>query len=446
MRSFFARPLVPASCTVIDLTEENPADNNNNKNNDNNNNKNNDNNNGSNNDNNNKNKNNNNNDNNNNDNNNNDNNKNIDNNNIDLTEENSADGAEDESCSDGDDNTKKNKGSDGECNNNKNSTNKNKGSDGECNNNNSSNNNNNNNKISNNNSNSSNNSSNANGSFSSQNKNNDDNSNANGSCSSQTIGRQAQEGSEEHTVAKRQRLSYSNSPAGFVRAVFGEADVPTAGLRDVLRLLGPGLLSSPGTFFAPLTSSADSWLVLVRRVLCPGRERFESLWRQHPPEFGKAKMFGKEVTFHRYQQAYGLDYTFSGQTARAEPLTQTSAPEVYYVQQELCRWLLQSGLPLSKLHYGTSLVNWYDGGGHSIGAHSDDERGLVRGAPIFALSWGETRLFRLAPRSPDGGNKLEVELNDGDLVIMGDAESRRKLEDDGLKTPGAPRLKLESPR
>ena len=42
------------------------------------------------------------------------------------------------------------------------------------------------------------------------------------------------------------------------------------------------------------------------------------------------------------------------------------------------------------------LVNWYDGGKHSMGFHSDDERGLVAAAPIFAISWGCTR------RSPQG--------------------------------------------
>ena len=36
-------------------------------------------------------------------------------------------------------------------------------------------------------------------------------------------------------------------------------------------------------------------------------------------------------------------------------------------------------------------MNWYDGGQHSIGAHSDDERGLVPNAPIFAVSWGSHR-------------------------------------------------------
>ena len=36
-------------------------------------------------------------------------------------------------------------------------------------------------------------------------------------------------------------------------------------------------------------------------------------------------------------------------------------------------------------------MNWYDGGRHSIGYHSDDEKGLVPGAPIFAVSWGAQR-------------------------------------------------------
>jgi len=40
--------------------------------------------------------------------------------------------------------------------------------------------------------------------------------------------------------------------------------------------------------------------------------------------------------------------------------------------------------------------------------------------PIFALSWGEARTFRISPkRQPVEGLHLEVELGDGDLLVMG---------------------------
>ncbi|CAK0846053.1 unnamed protein product, partial [Prorocentrum cordatum] len=150
---------------------------------------------------------------------------------------------------------------------------------------------------------------------------------------------------------------------------------------------------------------------------------FEALWRRHPPALGTARLFGREVTMHRYQQAFGADYAFSGQLAQAAPLTEDAAPEVFFVKEELRRMLSASGSPLREWRYEACLVNWYDGGG-SIGAHADDEHGLVPGSPIFAVSWGETRTFRVTPRLRGAGAKVDLELGDGDVVVMGGACQR----------------------
>lgn len=185
----------------------------------------------------------------------------------------------------------------------------------------------------------------------------------------------------------------------------------------VRELLGPALSASAR--FAALTADGRSWLWLARGLLPPGPERFEALWQRHPPELGKGQLFGKPVTFHRYQQAFGADYAFAGQLAKAAPLTDASAAEVFFVKERLRAWLDESGPGLRAHKYSACLVNWYDGGAQSIGAHSDHERGLVPGAPIFALSWGASRRFVLTPRKADDGRKLEVEVRDGDLIVMG---------------------------
>ena len=78
------------------------------------------------------------------------------------------------------------------------------------------------------------------------------------------------------------------------------------------------------------------------------------------------------------------------------------------------------------------LVNWYADGSHYIGAHSDDETQLADSAPIFSLSWGASRRFRMLPKTErprkgeaplwetDGPReKLTLELGDGDLLVMG---------------------------
>ena len=77
-------------------------------------------------------------------------------------------------------------------------------------------------------------------------------------------------------------------------------------------------------------------------------------------------------------------------------------------------------------------VTRYADGSHYIGPHSDDETQLAPGAPIFSVSWGATRRFRLLPRRktmPNMAVKLDLEVADGDLVVMGgDCQKTHKHE------------------
>mmetsp|Transcript_153027 Transcript_153027/g.490932 ORF Transcript_153027/g.490932 Transcript_153027/m.490932 type:complete len:304 (+) Transcript_153027:60-971(+) len=249
-------------------------------------------------------------------------------------------------------------------------------------------------------------------------------------------------------VAKRRRLTLATQsrplvvgvrPSAAAIAEFLEGEAVPPAMRE---LLGPSLFPislsasssssssatppfkavslGPHGKFAVLTEDGSSWLVVVERAMRSGTARFEQLWRRHPKELGCGRIFGRDVSFRRYQQAFGADYAFTGQLAQAAPLTEGDAPEIFRVKEELRSWLKQSGVPLRGCKYEACLANWYDGGSHSIGAHSDNEQGLVKGAPIFALSWGATRSFRVVPRPPvDGRRKVELNLQDGDLVIMG---------------------------
>ena len=100
----------------------------------------------------------------------------------------------------------------------------------------------------------------------------------------------------------------------------------------------------------------------------------------------------------------------------------------------------------------------YADGSHYIGPHSDDETQLAAGAPIFSISWGATRRFRLLPRRKTASNrdqkavsddygstgstdacgasgrpaapvKLDLEVANGDLVVMGgDCQKTHKHE------------------
>ncbi len=111
---------------------------------------------------------------------------------------------------------------------------------------------------------------------------------------------------------------------------------------------------------------------------------FEEVWRLHPTTKPRIRMINKEVEIPRWQQAYGADYHFSGQTSRALP-----APPVLLPLRDWARQAVDPRL-------NGLLLNWYEGPAHYIGAHHDSTRGMAAGAPIVTVSFGETRVFRLS--------------------------------------------------
>ena len=108
-------------------------------------------------------------------------------------------------------------------------------------------------------------------------------------------------------------------------------------------------------------------------------------------------MFGRLVPVPRWSQTYGRDYKFSGTVQHAMRVPDVLAP--------LLVW--------SKTHIDARvngiLVNWYDGAhGHKIGAHRDDEKELLEGAPIITISFGESRIFRLRRWKEQAIHDIEV--------------------------------------
>ncbi|MBX9625398.1 MAG: alpha-ketoglutarate-dependent dioxygenase AlkB [Gemmataceae bacterium] len=117
---------------------------------------------------------------------------------------------------------------------------------------------------------------------------------------------------------------------------------------------------------------------------------FDRAWALHPVDRPSILMHGRPVIIPRWQQAYGADYYFSGQTSNALPVPEMLAP--------LLEWTRSAIHPdLNGL-----LLNWYDGPGHYIGEHHDEDKDLVAGTPIVTISFGETRTFRLSRgKGPD---------------------------------------------
>jgi alkylated DNA repair dioxygenase AlkB len=205
---------------------------------------------------------------------------------------------------------------------------------------------------------------------------------------------------------------------------FAEGADPHA-LAAALTKLRPGATVD----FHKLTTDGRSWVLFSRRFWPSSTADFEQTWATHPPNEPTGRIHNREVTFHRYQQSYGYDYKFAGQVAAALPLTAAPAPAAAVLDALRS---VEAAAPQN-----SALFNFYDGGSHYMGAHSDDEKQLHSGAPILSLSWCHPRThkrrFRLLPKDDVRDACMPsawrvgslkgalVMLGDGDLIVMGGA-------------------------
>lgn len=119
------------------------------------------------------------------------------------------------------------------------------------------------------------------------------------------------------------------------------------------------------------------------------------------------KIFGKEVLQPRLSALYGekgTSYRYSGKTFDAIPWT------------GWLKSLAHNCSEITEVLFNTALLNYYRNGNDSMGLHADNEPELGRNPVIASVNYGATRkmIFR---RNADK-QKLIVELNDGDLLIM----------------------------
>ena len=134
------------------------------------------------------------------------------------------------------------------------------------------------------------------------------------------------------------------------------------------------------------------------------RSQFEEVWNMHPVAYTEIMMHGKKVLTPRWQQAFGKDYLYSGQSNRALPVPPLLLP--------LLEWSQTIDPRLNGL-----LLNWYDGSkGHYIGKHRDSIANLVPDTPIVTISLGERRTFRLRPHG--GTGMIDFESKDSKVFVM----------------------------
>ena len=134
---------------------------------------------------------------------------------------------------------------------------------------------------------------------------------------------------------------------------------------------------------------------------------FDILWDLHPIEHGKVKIMGKEIDVPRWQQVYLKDYYFSGIMHKKKDLPKEFIPFYKFVS-----------MVSQNDYYNQIVINWYKDGSHYIGAHSDNEKQLIKNSPVFSISLGETRTFRI--RDINTKEIIEdFELENGTCFVMG---------------------------
>jgi len=135
-------------------------------------------------------------------------------------------------------------------------------------------------------------------------------------------------------------------------------------------------------------------------------ESFEAAWSLHPAIRPNILMHGRMVQTPRWQQAYGQDYRFNGQTSRADPVPSLLAPLLAWAQHDV------------HSDVNALLVNWYEGPDHYIGPHHDTTRWMLPGAPIITISFGEERVFRLSRGTGERGETRDFPATDGTVFVI----------------------------
>ncbi len=144
----------------------------------------------------------------------------------------------------------------------------------------------------------------------------------------------------------------------------------------------------------------------------PAAERaglFAALMADIPFAAETIRLFGRPVQVPRLVAWHGdpgTTYTYSGTTHAPLPWSPALSDLRERVQA-------RAGAPFNSV-----LANLYRGGADSMGWHADDEPELGAEPVIASLSLGATRRFQLKPRKGVPGQRVEIALTDGSLLVM----------------------------
>lgn len=143
-------------------------------------------------------------------------------------------------------------------------------------------------------------------------------------------------------------------------------------------------------------------------------------------------IYGRWLTVPRLMAWYGdsgAQYRYSG----VEHVAQAWTPALQAIKADI--------EAVCGYRFNSVLANLYRNGQDSMGCHADDEKELGKNPCIASLSLGETRLFRF--RHPVSATRLDIELADGDLLIMaGSIQHHWRHELPKTRKPKQPRINL----
>ena len=139
--------------------------------------------------------------------------------------------------------------------------------------------------------------------------------------------------------------------------------------------------------------------------LVPDQLGFDLLWDLHPTEYHEIKMYGRLVRMPLWQQAFDVDYYYTGRSNKALPLPTELHPLRAWCQEKVDTRL------------NGAFINWYDGTlGHHIGPHRDSVVNLIPGSPIVTISLGEERIFRM--RNWKGPGRRDFLVTNGAVIVI----------------------------
>jgi alkylated DNA repair dioxygenase AlkB len=158
-----------------------------------------------------------------------------------------------------------------------------------------------------------------------------------------------------------------------------------------------------------LDGGRDFWVGVLPGPLVFSATQFDELWKMHPEGYHVIKIHGRLVNTPRWQQAYGMDYHYTGRVNKALPIPPLLEPSLAWARNEIDDCL--NGL----------LLNWYDGDlNHYIGRHRDSIKNMIVGTPIVTISFGEERIFRVRSygKDKDESKKFDFPARNGSVFIM----------------------------